>query len=52
MEKIYTAGKFSELIGKSVITLQRWDRAGILTTYRGPPKRRTWRKSIYDSQGD
>ena len=33
VEKLYNVTEFSELIGKSVKALQRWDRLGILTTY-------------------
>lgn len=47
MEKLYTVGQFSELIGKSVVTLQRWDRTGILTAYRSPSKRRYYTHTQY-----
>ena len=47
MEKIYTVGQFAELIGKSVNTLQRWDRKGILTAYRSPSKRRYYTYTQY-----
>jgi resolvase domain protein len=40
MEKIYSVSEFAEMIGKSVNTLQRWDRLGILTSYRSPMSRR------------
>ena len=33
MEKIYNVSEFAEMICKSVNTLQRWDRHGILTSY-------------------
>ena len=47
MEKIYNVTEFSKLIGKSVKTLQRWDRLGILTAYRSPSKRRYYTHRQY-----
>lgn len=47
MEKIYSVTDFAEMIGKSVKTLQRWDREGILTAYRSPSKRRYYTHSQY-----
>ena len=47
MEKHYTVGEFGDLIGKSVNTLQRWDREGILTAYRSPSKRRYYTHTQY-----
>ena len=47
MEKLYTVTEFAEMIGKSVKTLQRWDREGILTAYRSPSKRRYYTHSQY-----
>ena len=47
MEKFYTVGEFGDLIGKSVNTLQRWDREGILTAYRSPSKRRYYTHTQY-----
>ena len=40
MEKIYNVSQFAEMIGKSVKTLQKWDRDGILKAYRSPSNRR------------
>ena len=34
MEKVYNVTDFAEMIGKSVKTLQRWDREGILRALR------------------
>lgn len=48
MEKIYNVTEFSNMIGKSVKTLQRWDREGILTAYRSPSKRRYYTHSQYE----
>lgn len=47
MEKIYNVTQFAEMIGKSVKTLQRWDREGILTAYRSPSKRRYYTHTQY-----
>lgn len=47
MEKIYNVTEFAEMIGKSVKTLQRWDREGILTAYRSPSKRRYYTHTQY-----
>lgn len=48
MEKIYNVTEFAEMIGKSVKTLQRWDREGILTAYRSPSKRRYYTQTQYN----
>ena len=47
MEKLYNVTEFAEMIGKSVKTLQRWDREGILTAYRSPSKRRYYTHTQY-----
>ena len=47
MDKIYTISEFGELINKSVITLQRWDREGILHAYRSPSNRRYYTHAQY-----
>lgn len=39
MEKVYNVTQFAEMIGKSVKTLQKWDRDGILKAYRSPSNR-------------
>lgn len=36
----YKPGEFAEIVNVSVSTLQRWDRAKILTAYRTPSNRR------------
>ena len=45
MDKIYSIGQFAEMIGKSVHTLQVWDRKGILKAYRSPSDRRYYTHS-------
>ena len=47
MEKIYNVTEFADMIGKSVKTLQRWDRDGILTAYRSPSNRRYYTHTQY-----
>jgi predicted site-specific integrase-resolvase len=47
MEKLYNVTEFADMIGKSVKTLQRWDREGILTAYRSPSKRRYYTHTQY-----
>lgn len=47
MEKLYNVTEFADMIGKSVKTLQRWDRLGILTAYRSPSKRRYYTHTQY-----
>lgn len=47
MEKIYNVTEFAEMIGKSVKTLQKWDRDGVLTAYRSPSNRRYYTHSQY-----
>ena len=47
MEKIYYITEFADLINKSVKTLQRWDRDGILTAYRSPTNRRYYTHTQY-----
>ncbi len=47
MEKIYNVTQFAEMIGKSVKTLQKWDRDGILKAYRSPSNRRYYTHSQY-----
>lgn len=47
MDKIYNISEFGELINKSVITLQRWDREGILHAYRSPSNRRYYTHTQY-----
>jgi putative resolvase len=47
MENTYSPKQFGALIGKSVLTLQRWDRAGILTAHRTPTNRRYYTHEQY-----
>lgn len=47
MEKLYTVTEFAEMIGKSVKTLQRWDRLGTLIAYRSPSNRRYYTHTQY-----
>lgn len=48
MNKIYDVTEFAEMIGKSVKTLQRWDREGILEAYRSPTNRRYYTQAQYN----
>ena len=48
MKKIYKPKEFSELINKSVNTLQRWDRTGILIAHRTPTNRRYYTLEDYN----
>ena len=45
---IYTVGKFSKLVGKSIRTLQRWDKAGILVAHRSTTNRRFYTQDQSD----
>jgi putative resolvase len=45
--KIYAPQEFGKLIGRSTLTLQRWDRAGILPAKRTPTKRRYYTHEDY-----
>lgn len=47
MDNIYTPKKFGQLIGKSVNTLQKWDRKGILKAHRAPTNRRYYTHDQY-----
>lgn len=47
MNNIYTVSEFAEMIGKSVNTLQRWDRDGLLKAYRSPSNRRYYTRQQY-----
>ena len=46
-ERLYAPREFARLIGRSVATLQRWDRHGILTAYRSPTNRRYYTHTQY-----
>src|SRR3989475_7087443 len=47
MDNTYTPKQFGQLIGKSVNTLQKWDRKGILNAYRSPTNRRYYTHDQY-----
>jgi putative resolvase len=47
MEHTYSPKQFGKLIGKSVNTLQKWDRKGILHAYRSPTNRRYYTHEQY-----
>ncbi len=47
MENTYSPKKFGALIGRSVITLQRWDRDGVLKAHRTPTDRRYYTHEQY-----
>jgi len=47
MKTMYSPKEFGELIGKSVITLQKWDRKGILKAHRSPTNRRYYTHEQY-----
>lgn len=47
MKNTYSPKEFGKLIGKAVITLQRWDRDGTLTAYRNPKDRRYYTHEQY-----
>lgn len=44
-EKPITIGKFADMVGVSLRTLQRWDKDGILKAHRGPTNRRYYTQS-------
>jgi putative resolvase len=47
MYTTYTPKQFGQLIGKSVNTLQKWDRKGILKAHRSPTNRRYYTHDQY-----
>jgi putative resolvase len=47
MGNTYTPKQFGQLIGKSVNTLQKWDRKGILKAHRAPTNRRYYTHDQY-----
>lgn len=47
MEHTYSPKQFGKLIGKSVNTLQKWDRKGILHAFRSPTNRRYYTHEQY-----
>jgi putative resolvase len=47
MANIYSPREFGQLIGRSVKTLQKWDREGTLTAQRSPTNRRYYTQDQY-----
>lgn len=47
MEHTYSPKQFGKLIGKSVNTLQKWDRKGIFPAHRSPTNRRYYTHEQY-----
>src|SRR5229473_4909742 len=47
MKTMYSPKEFGQLIGKSVNTLQKWDRKGILKAHRAPTNRRYYTHDQY-----
>ncbi len=47
MAHTYSPKQFGQLVGKSVATLQRWDREGILPAHRSPTNRRYYTHEQY-----
>ena len=47
MSKIYKPNEFGKMIGRTVNTLQRWDREGILKARRTPTNRRYYTEEYY-----
>src|SRR5215470_5438866 len=47
MEHTYSPKHFGKLVGKSVNTLQKWDRQGILPAFRSPTNRRYYTHEQY-----
>src|SRR5579864_1589569 len=47
MKTTYSPKEFGTLIGKSVLTLQKWDRKGILKAHRAPTNRRYYTHDQY-----
>ena len=45
--KLYKINAFANLLGKSVRTLQRWDKEGILIAKRNPKDRRYYTHDQY-----
>ena len=47
MKNSYSPKQFGALIGRTVITLQRWDREGLLVAHRNPKNRRYYTHDQY-----
>ncbi len=47
VEHVYKTSEFARLLGISVRTLQRWDKKGILKSFRTPTDRRYYTHDQY-----
>src|SRR5262252_11007135 len=47
MESTYSPKRFGQMIGRSVKTLQKWDREGTLKAHRSPTNRRYYTHDQY-----
>jgi predicted site-specific integrase-resolvase len=47
MDTTYSPKQFGQLIGRSVNTLQKWDRKGLLKAHRSPTNRRYYTHDQY-----
>jgi len=45
--KTYKVKEFAELLNVTVKTLQRWDKTGVLKSYRYPSNRRYYKEEQY-----
>jgi putative resolvase len=47
MDTTYSPKQFGQMIGRSVNTLQKWDRKGVLHAHRSPTNRRYYTHDQY-----
>jgi putative resolvase len=47
MDNIYSPKQFGQMIGRTVNTLQKWDRTGVLKAHRSPTNRRYYTHDQY-----
>lgn len=47
MKDVYAPREFAKMVGRTVKTLQRWDREGVLVAYRTPTDRRYYTHDQY-----
>ena len=47
MDTTYSPKRFGQMIGRSVNTLQKWDRKGVLSAHRSPTNRRYYTHDQY-----
>jgi hypothetical protein len=52
MKNTYAPREFGKLIGRSVITRQKWDCKGVVKAHRSPTNRRYYTHKQYLVQGD